>query len=63
MILLLKAHSLHPLPPFLLGGMNFLPNLPKGRGLTGPQFLDLGCWESGGGGELFQGGLQFLHKK
>ena len=30
-------------------------------GLTRPQFLEWGCWERGS--DIFQGGLQFLHKK
>ena len=29
--------------------------------LTGSQFLEGGCWERGS--DIFQGGLQFLHKK
>ena len=29
--------------------------------LTVPQFSEEGCWERGG--DLFQGGRQFLHKK
>ena len=32
-----------------------------GGGLTGSQFLEGGCWERGS--DIFQGGLQFLHKK
>ena len=39
-------------PPFWEGG---------GGGLTGSQFLEGGCWERGS--DIFQGGLQFLHKK
>ena len=33
----------------------------KRRGLTGTQLLEGGCWERGG--DFFQGGLQFSHKK
>ena len=49
------THSVHP--PFLRGGgggLSLQPNIQKGRGLTGPQVLEGGCWERGG--EFFQGG-------
>ena len=38
------------------------PPIKKKVGLKGSQFLEGGC-EEGGGGDLFQGGLQFLPKK
>ena len=56
-------HSVHSL--FLLGGRGGgVGEAPtqfskRGHGLTGPQFLEGGCWERVGG--FFQGGLQFLH--
>ena len=33
----------------------------KRGGLTGPQFLERGCWERGG--DFFTGGLEFLDEK
>ena len=42
------------------GGLNLLPDFQKGGGLTGPQFLEGGCWERGG--DFFQGGCNFLTK-
>ena len=36
------------------GGLSLLPNFQKGGDLTGPPFLEGGCWE--GGGDFFQGG-------
>ena len=33
----------------------------KRGGLTGPQLLEGSCWKRGG--DFFQGGLQFSHKK
>ena len=39
-------HSGHP--PFLQGGLSLQPNFQKGGGLTGPQFLEGGCWERRG---------------
>ena len=38
-----------------VGGLSLQPNIQKGRGLTGPQVLEGGCWERGG--EFFQGGV------
>ena len=37
-------------------------DIVRGSGLTGPQLLELGCWERGG--DFFQGrgGLRFSHK-
>ena len=45
------------------GGVGVEPPIFQngGRGLTGSQFLEGGCWERGS--DIFQGGLQFLHKK
>ena len=45
------------------GWVSLQPNFQKGGGLTGPQFLEWGCWVRGG--DFFQerGGLQFSHKK
>ena len=56
------------------GGVGVEPPIFQdgGRGLTGfhleisaalrrKQFLEGGCWERGS--DIFQGGLQFLHKK
>ena len=51
------VYSAHPHPPFL-GRVRL--NLKKG-GLRGSQFSEGGCQERGG--YLFQGMLQFLHKK
>ena len=46
--------------PFLQG-VEPPTNFSKRGDLTGPQLLEGGCWEIGGG--FFQGGgLQFLHK-
>ena len=39
----LPNHSLHPPPPFLLGGLNHQPNFQKGGGFTGPQLLEGSC--------------------
>ena len=50
-----RPHSVH-LPPFCRGGGVESPTkFSKRWGLAGPQFLE--------GGDFFQGGLQFLHKK
>ena len=38
--------------------MNLQPNYQKGRGLTGPQLLEGGCWERGGV-DFFQGDCNF----
>ena len=43
------------------GGWSSYPIFKKGHGLTGPHFLEGGCWERVG--VFFQGGLQFLHQK
>ena len=57
--LALLDHSVHP-PPFLLwergggGGLKFQPNFQKGG---------LGWTSTFRGGDFFQGGLQFSHKK
>ena len=55
-------HSVHP-PSFLEGGGEVEPptEFSKRGDLTGPQLLEVGCWESGG--DFFQGVLQFSHKK
>ena len=52
-----------PTPLSAGGGFEPPTKFPKGRGLTGPQFLEGGCWERGG--DFFQGGgeLQLSHKK
>ena len=43
--------------PISAGGLSLLPNFQKGGGaLTGPQFLEGGCWERRGVGDFFQGG-------
>ena len=68
----LPNHSVHL--PFVLGGATTPPPhlsvggvepptkfSKRGEGLTESQFLEEGCWERGG--DIFQGGLQFLHKK
>ena len=57
-----SAHSVHH--PFLLGEgkLSSQPNFQEGRGLTGTQSLEGGCWEREGG-KFFQWGLQFSHKK
>ena len=60
-----KLHSVH-LPLLSAGGgrLSLQPNLKKGRGLTGPQLLEGGCW--GRGGDFFQGGggvAQLSHNK
>ena len=45
---------MHP-PPFSAGGgLNLLPNLQKGGGMTGPRFLEGGCRERGGEIAIFQ---------
>ena len=53
------THSVHP--PFCsgvgVGGLSLQPNIQKGRGLTGPQVLEGGCWERGG--DFFHGGCNF----
>ena len=53
-------------PPFCLGGEGGEGSasyqiFKKGGVLTGPQFLEGGCWERGV--TFFRGGGQFLHKK
>ena len=54
-------------PPFCLGGGEggegsaSYQIFKKGGVLTGPQFLEGGCWERGV--TFFRGGGQFLHKK
>ena len=44
------------------GGLSLQPNFQKGGGgLKGPQLLEGGCWERGGG-DFFQGGMAiFTH--
>ena len=46
-----ECHIVHPPPP---------PLWKRGGGLTGPQFLEGGCWERGG--DFFQGGCNFYIK-
>ena len=48
-----NRNSNHSVPPFLLGGIELLPNFQKRGDLTGPQFLEEGCWERGG--DFFRG--------
>ena len=36
-------------------GLNLQPNIRKTEDLTGPQFLERGCWKKGG--NLFQWGI------
>ena len=54
-------HSMHPPLFFLLGRVEPPTKFSKRGGLTGPQFLEGGCWERGEW--LFSGRLQFSHKK
>ena len=50
-------------PPFLQGELSLQPNFQKkGRGLTGPQLLEGGCWERGGV-TFFRVGCNFYKKK
>ena len=53
-------HSVHPPPPFLLGGLNLLPNFHKGGAWQDLNF------ETGVAGKegrnFFQEGLQFYKK-
>ena len=62
-LFLLFLHSARS--PFLLGkgwrGTEVKPptKFSKGGGLTGSQFLERGCWEKRGGGNLFQEGGVF----
>ena len=54
------SHSVHPYVSareWLTSHQTF-----KKGGLTGPKFLDVGCWEKGGGG-IFAGEVAVLHKK
>ena len=58
-------HSGHPPPALFAGeeGLSLQPNFQKGGGgLTGPQFLEEGCWERGSGFFMGGGGVQFSHK-
>ena len=53
------SHSVHPYVSareWLTSHQTF-----KKGGLTGPKFLDVGCWEKGGG-VFLQGRLQFYIK-
>ena len=49
----LLTHSVHP-PPFCRRGVEPPTKFSKREGLTGPQLLEVGCWERGG--DFFQGG-------
>ena len=64
----LLKHSVHPPPPLLsAGGVEPPTKFSKRGDVTGPQLLEVGCWERGG--DFFHredgggGGLQFSHKK
>ena len=50
----LLTHSVHPLPLSAGGGVEPPTKFSKREGLTGPQLLEVGCWERGG--DFFQGG-------
>ena len=55
----MQHHSVHP--PLLCVGGGVEPPIKfskRGGGLTGPQFLEGGCREKGGG--FFQGGVAIL---
>ena len=58
----LILHSLHITTLSARGGWGGWTSYQKKVGLKGSQFLEGGCEEEGGG-DLFQGGLQFLPKK
>ena len=60
---IIRHHSVQH-PHFLQGGGEVEPPTKfskRGWGLTGPQLLEGVCWERGG--DFFQGGLQFSHKR
>ena len=50
----LLTHSVHPPPLSAGGGVEPPTKFSKREGLTGPQLLEVGCWERGG--DFFQGG-------
>ena len=61
-----NLYSVH-LPPFCWGqeggrGLSLLPNFQnRGGGLTGPPFVEGGCWERGG--DFFLGGVAIFSTK